>query len=124
MKKITTHLALLFSFFLWTCEDKVKISNLASIQIIGDDSLFKIGQSSYFYARGFDKNNNRIDKIDVAWSSSDESVITIDNEGKATAVSKGTADLIASSSDVTALKEIVVSTSRRKVLSEMFTSST
>ena len=63
MKKIITHLALLFLVFLWTCEDKVKISNLASIQIIGDDSLFKIGQSSYFYARGFDKNNNRIDKI-------------------------------------------------------------
>ena len=66
MKKITTHLALLFLVFLWTCEDKVKISNLASIQIIGDDSLFRIGQSSYFYARGFDKSNNRIVEMKMA----------------------------------------------------------
>jgi len=124
MKKNIIHLTFLLSCFLWTCEDKVKISNLASIQIIGNDSLFRIGQSAYFYARGFDKNNNRIEKINAAWSSSDESVITIDSEGKATAKSRGTADLIAISSDITAMREVVVSTSRRKVLSEMFTSST
>ena len=124
MRKLITHIAFLSFILLWTCEDKVKLSNLASIQIVVNEAILQPGQSTYFYARGFDKDNNRIDKINVEWSSSDESIISIDAGGKATAISKGIANIIAASSEISASKEIVISNTRRKILSEMFTSST
>lgn len=124
MRKLIIHIAFLSFILLWTCEDKAKLSNLASIQIVANESILQPGQSTYFYARGFDKDNNRIDKINVEWSSSDESIITIDSGGKATAKSKGMAAIIALSSEISASKEIVISNTRRKILSEMFTSST
>ena len=77
-----------------------------------------------FYARGFDKDGNRIDKIDVEWSSSNPSIASISNEGEAKALSHGIATISAVSNGISASKELAVTSTRRKILSEMFTSST
>ena len=82
----------------------------------------KIGE--YFYARGFDKEGNRLDKLSVTWESSNEAVASINNEGKITAKSKGVTKISATSSEISASFDIIVSITKKRVLSEMFTSST
>jgi hypothetical protein len=81
-------------------------------------------QSTYFYARGFDKDGNRLERLSVDWSSSNEGVASIDQEGKVMAKSKGVAKITATSSEISSTTEIIISTIKKRVLSEMFTSST
>ena len=81
-------------------------------------------QSTYLYARGYDKDGNRLDKISVSWSSSNGDIASIDQEGRIEAISKGIVKITASSSQISATYDIVVSINKKRVLSEMFTSST
>ena len=124
MKIFNKKYIVLFYFFLWTCEDKVSVSNLDSIQIISTNDVLMPGESTYFYARGFDKEGNRLDKLSVTWESSNEAVASINNEGKITAKSKGVTKISATSSEISASFDIIVSITKKRVLSEMFTSST
>ena len=124
MRKLITHIAFLSFILLWTCEDKVKLSNLASIQIVVNEAILQPGQSTYFYARGFDKDGNRLDKLSVTWESSNEAIASINNEGKIIAKSKGVTKISATSSEISASFDIIVSITKKRVLSEMFTSST
>ena len=82
------------------------------------------GESTYFYARGFDKDGNRLDKLSVTWESSNEAIASINNEGKITAKSKGFTKISATSLEISASFDIIVSITKKRVLSEMFTSST
>ena len=124
MKILNNKYIFLFCFFFWTCEDKVSVSSLDSIQIISYNDVLMPGQSTYFYARGFDKDGNRLDKLSVTWESSNEAVASINNEGKITAKSKGVTKISATSSEISASFDIIVSITKKRVLSEMFTSST
>ena len=124
MKIFNKKYIVLFCFFFWTCEDEVSVSNLDSIQIISTNDVLMPGQSTYFYARGFDKEGNRLDKLSVTWESSNEAVASINNEGKITAKSKGVTKISATSSEISASFDIIVSITKKRVLSEMFTSST
>ena len=124
MKIFNKKYIVLFCFFFWTCEDKVSVSNLDSIQIISTNDVLMPGQSTYFYARGFDKEGNRLDKLSVTWESSNEAIAFINNEGKITAKSKGVTKISATSSEISASFDIIVSITKKRVLSEMFTSST
>ena len=81
-------------------------------------------QTTYIYARGFDKDGNRIDKLPVEWSTSNPEVASIDNEGKVIAISKGISRITAKSSTISASSDIIISVNKKRVLSEMFTSST
>jgi len=124
MKIFNKKYIVLFCFFFWTCEDKATVSNLDSIQIISTNDVLMPGESTYFYARGFDKEGNRLDKLSVTWESSNEAIASINNEGKITAKSKGVTKISATSSEISASFDIIVSITKKRVLSEMFTSST
>ena len=60
-------------------------------------TLNAIGQTVQFSAKVFDQNNNLIDSAVVNWSSSAESVATVDAQGLVTAVKNGTARITATS---------------------------
>ena len=118
-----THL-ILCSIFLWTCEDKTTSSSLDSIQIVTSQDVLMPKQTTFLYARGFDKNGSRLNKLSINWMSLNESIATIDSEGKVLAISKGAATISATSSNISGMIEIIISDNKKRVLSEMFTSST
>ena len=118
-----THL-ILCSIFLWTCEDKTTSSSLDSIQIVTSQDVLMPKQTTFLYARGFDKNGNRLNRLSINWMSLNESIATIDSEGKVLAISKGIATISATSSNISGMIEIIISENKKRVLSEMFTSST
>lgn len=118
-----THL-ILCSIFLWTCEDKTTSSSLDSIQIVTSQDVLMPKQTTFLYARGFDKNGSRLNKLSINWMSLNESIATIDSEGKVLAISKGVAIISATSSNISGMIEIIISENKKRVLSEMFTSST
>ena len=118
-----THL-ILCSIFLWTCEDKTTSSSLDSIQIVTSQDVLMPKQTTFLYARGFDKDGNRLNKLSINWMSLNESIATIDSEGKVLAISKGVATISATSSNISGMIEIIISENKKRVLSEMFTSST
>ena len=124
MKKTYYKYILLFCFLFSACDDKVSVSNLDSIQIVSNLDVLMPMQSTYFYARGCDKDGNRLERLSVDWSSSNEGVASIDQEGKVMAKSKGVAKITATSSEISSTTEIIISTIKKRVLSEMFTSST
>ena len=112
------------SLFFWACNDEVQVSNLSTIQLVATEYILMPNQTTFFYARGFDRDGNRIDKIDVEWSSSNPTIASISNEGKVKALSHGIATISAVSNGISASKELAITSTRRKILSEMFTSST
>ena len=118
-----THL-ILCSIFLWTCEDKTTSSSLDSIQIVTSQDVLMPKQTTFLYARGFDKDGNRLNRLSINWMSLNESIATIDSEGKVLAISKGVATISATSSNISGMIEIIISENKKRVLSEMFTSST
>ena len=124
MKKLYFKLIIVTCFLFWACEDKISVSNLYSIQIVSSNDILMPKQSTYLYARGYDKDGNRLDKISVSWSSSNGDIASIDQEGRIEAISKGIVKITASSSQISATYDIVVSINKKRVLSEMFTSST
>ena len=124
MKKTYYKYILLFCLLFNACDDKVSVSKLDSIQIVSNLDVLMPMQSTYFYARGFDKDGNRLERLSVDWSSSNEGVASIDQEGKVMAKAKGVAKITATSSEISSTTEIIISTTKKRVLSEMFTSST
>jgi len=85
--------------------------------------MLKPGKTEQFYALVIDQNNMAMD-ADITWKSSNPSVATINNEGLVTAVAIGSTDIFATVDAVQGLSEALVSDIRRRVLSEMITSST
>ena len=124
MKRFKYRHLILCSIFLWTCEDKTASSSLDSIQIVTSQDVLMPKQTTFLYARGFDKNGSRLNKLSINWMSLNESIATIDSEGKVLAISKGVATISATSSNISGMIEIIISENKKRVLSEMFTSST
>ena len=124
MKRFLDQYLLIICFSFWTCEDKITVSSLDSIQIIISQDVLMPKQTTYIYARGFDKDGNRLDRLRVEWSTSNPEIASIDSEGKVVAISKGVARITAKNSAVSASSDIIISVNKKRVLSEMFTSST
>jgi len=124
MKRFIDKYLIIICFSFWTCEDKITVSSLDSIQIIISQDVLMPKQTTYIYARGFDKDGNRLDRLPVEWSTSNPEIATIDSEGKVVAISKGVARITAKSSTISASSDIIISVNKKRVLSEMFTSST
>ena len=124
MKRFKYRHLILCSIFLWTCEDKTTSSSLDSIQIVTSQDVLMPKQTTFLYARGFDKDGNRLNRLSINWMSLNESIATIDSEGKVLAISKGVATISATSSNISGMIEIIISENKKRVLSEMFTSST
>jgi len=123
MKRLVIIILLAFLIF-WSCEDqKPDESVVSSIVITPNKIILKPGKTEQFYALVIDHNNMAMD-ADITWKSSNPSVATINNEGLVTAVSIGSTDIFATVDAVQGLSEALVSDIRRRVLSEMITSST
>ena len=122
MKKIFLLIIITFSF--WSCEDKTKATpELDSIVISPVISILQPGQTIQLSALVIDKENSSMD-IPVVWSSTNDQVATITKEGVVTGVGRGEANIYATIDNVQGMSEVLVSDNRRRVLSEMFTSST
>ena len=116
---------ILLAFFIsWSCEDEKPDESVASsIVITPNKIILKPGRAEQFYALVIDQNNMAMD-ADITWKSSIPSVATINNEGLVTAVATGSTDIFATVDAVQGLAETLVSGIRRRVLSELITSST
>jgi len=124
--KIYLYLTFLLSSLFLSCEDKdaSSIQVPSSIVITPVNSILKPNQSVQLYSLVIDKSNSEINEPEVAWSSTNELVAIVNQKGLVTTKSKGSVTIIASVGTIQGMAEIVVSTTRRRVLSEMFTSST
>ena len=123
MKRLVIIILLAFLIF-WSCEDqKPDESVVSSIVITPNKIILKPGKTEQFYALVIDHNNMAMD-ADITWKSSNPSVATINNEGLVTAVAMGSTEIFATVDAVQGLAETLVSDIRRRVLSEMITSST
>ena len=124
--KIYLYLPFLLSSLFLSCEDKdaSTIQVPSSIVITPVNSILKPNQSVQLYSLVIDKNNSEIDEPELVWSSTNELVAIVNQKGLVTTKSKGSVNIIATVGTIQGMAEIVVSTTRRRVLSEMFTSST
>ena len=123
MKRLVIIILLAF-LISWSCEDeKPDESVVSSIVITPNKIILRPGKIEQFYALVIDQNNMAMD-ADITWKSSNPSVATINNEGLVTAVAIGSTDIFATVDAVQGLSEALVSDIRRRVLSEMITSST
>ena len=122
MKKIFLLIIITFSF--WSCEDKATVTQEVDTIVISPLShVLKVAQTLQLSALVVDKENSSMDTL-VTWSSTNDAVATISKEGLVTGVGQGEANIYATLDNVQGMAEILVSTNRRRVLSEMFTSST
>ena len=123
MKRLVIIILLAF-LVSWSCEDeKSDESVVSSIVVTPNKIILKPRKTEQFYALVIDHNNMAMD-ADITWKSSNPSVATINNEGLVTAVAIGSTDIFATVDAVQGLSEALVSDIRRRVLSEMITSST
>tara|TARA_B110000014_G_scaffold250824_1_gene227475 strand:- start:214 stop:585 length:372 start_codon:yes stop_codon:yes gene_type:complete len=123
MKRLVIIILLAF-LISWSCEDeKSDKSVVSSIVITPNKIILKPGKTEQFYALVIDQNNMAMD-ADITWKSSIPSVATINNEGLVTAVTTGSTEIFATVDAVQGLAETLVSGIRRRVLSELITSST
>ena len=123
MKRLVIIILLAF-LISWSCEDqKPDESVVSSIVITPNKIILKPGKTEQFYALVIDQNNMAMD-ADITWKSSIPSVATINNEGLVTAVTTGSTEIFATVDAVQGLAETLVSGIRRRVLSELITSST
>ena len=108
----------------WSCEDKTKVTQeLDAIVLSPVKSILQPGQTVQLSALVIDKSNSSMD-LPVTWSTTNDQIATITKEGMVTAVGQGEANIYATIDNVQGMAEILVSANRRRVLSEMFTSST
>ena len=71
-------------------------------------SFSELGDTLRLSARGFDANGNAVEGAEFRWSSSDETVVTVDSTGLITVVGNGTASVTASSGPATASASFMV----------------
>ena len=123
MKRLVIIILLAF-LISWSCEDeKPSESVVSSIVVTPNKIIMKPGKTEQFYSLVIDQNNIEME-ADIIWNSSHPSVATINNEGLVTAVATGSTEIFATVDAVQGLAEALVSDIRRRVLSEMITSST
>ena len=68
--------------------------------------------------------NKELENASLVWSSSDESIATVDTTGVVLALKQGFSIISAQSGSVTGSSQIIISSIKKRALSEMFTSST
>jgi len=93
------------------------LSKLRTIAILPENqtvqpALFKfsrLGETNKFVAEGRDSENQKIENLTFAWTSSNENIATVNSTGVVTAVATGTSNLIAQAGNVTSnIVQVVV----------------
>ena len=126
MKKISNNILLILLCFFISCEDgDAGGSQIPSKIVVSPlNPILKPNQSVQLYALVIDTKNKEIEEAKVIWSSGDASVGVVDEKGMLIAKSRGSTNIKASFEGVEGIAEISVADTRRRILSEMFTSST
>jgi len=126
MKIFLNYLFVIILCFFLGCEDEnsdgIQIPSKVIISPL--NLILKPDQSAQLYALVIDEKNKEIDDSKVVWSSENKSVAVVNDRGFVIAKSKGSTTIRALAEDVAGIAEINVATTRRRILSEMFTSST
>ncbi len=127
MKKQLTLLTTVV-FLALSCEDKSgdssPVPDVIDISSGSAQLVLKPGQTIQLKARVIDKKNQEIVEAKVVWSSENDAVATVDEKGVVTAIDVGVTTIFATYETVQGMREVTVSIIKKRVLSEMFTSST
>ena len=82
---------------------------LTDITVTPSSATLMVGETKGFVATALDQDGNAMPGIDIAWSSSDPTVGTIDDDGVFTALAAGTATVTAASGDIAGTATVTVS---------------
>ena len=113
-------------FFIFSCEDNnsENVEIVSSIVVSPVNPLTEPNKTTQFYALVISSSNKELVDQPIVWKSSNEEVAIVDEKGVVTSINQGYSDITAELGDVKGSSQIVVSSIRKRVLSEMFTSST
>ena len=114
------------SLLLLSCDDTKSAAELVpeSINITPGSIIIKPEQKQQLRAQILTIDKQTIDDMVIIWSSDNESIAMIDQNGLLTGKSQGTTYILATIGNVQSSIEITVSAIQRRILSELFTSST
>ena len=111
---------------LLSCDDSSADVELIpeSINISPGATVIKPEQILQLRAQVLTADNITIDDVAIVWSSDNETIARVDQQGVLTGRSQGTTYILATIGTLQSSIEITVSAIRRRILSELFTSST
>ena len=114
------------SLLLLSCDDTKSAAVLVpeSINITPGSIIIKPEEKQQLRAQILTIDKQTIDDMVITWSSDNESIAIVDQKGLLTGKSQGTTYILATIGNVQNSIEITVSAIRRRILSELFTSST
>ena len=114
------------SLLLLSCDDTKSAAELVpeSINITPASIIIKPEQKQQLRAQILTIDKQTIDDMVITWSSDNESIAIVDQKGLLTGKSQGTTYILATIGNVQSSIEITVSAIQRRILSELFTSST
>ena len=114
------------SLLLLSCDDTKSAAELVpeSINITPGYIIIKPEEKQQLRAQILTIDKQTIDDMVITWSSDNESVAIVDQKGLLTGKSQGTTYILATIGNVQSSIEITVSAIQRRILSELFTSST
>jgi len=114
------------SLLLLSCDDTKSAAELVpeSINITPGSIIIKPDEKQQLRAQILTIDKQTIDDMVITWSSDNESVAIVDQKGLLTGKSQGTTYILATIGNVQSSIEITVSAIQRRILSELFTSST
>ena len=123
--KIKTFL-ISFMFFIFSCEDNnsENVEIVSSIVVSPVNPLTEPNKTTQFYALVISSSNKELVDQPIVWKSSNEEVAIVDEKGMVTSINQGYSDITAELGGVKGSSQVIVSSIRKRVLSEMFTSST
>ena len=125
-KRFLLIIGIVGSLGLLSCDDSRPEAELIpeSINISPGSTVIKPEQTLQLRAQVLTADNNTIDDVVIVWSSDNETIAQVDQQGVLTGKSQGTTYILATLGNVQSSIEITVSAIRRRILSELFTSST
>ena len=114
------------SLLLLSCDDTKSAAELVpeSINITPGSIIIKPEEKQQLRAQILTIDKQTIDDMVIIWSSDNESIAIVDQKGLLTGKSQGTTYILATIGNVQSSIEITVSAIQRRILSELFTSST
>lgn len=90
---------------------------VASVRVAPlETTLESLGDTLRLLAEGLDANGNPVGDADFTWSSSDDSVATVDTDGLVTAVQNGAATVTATAGEFTATTSLIVAQQPANIL--------
>ncbi len=116
---------LLTTLLFWSCEDqKASGPKVGAVVISPEEQDLFPGETFQLQALVVDETQASLSNIEILWSSSNEDVATVSESGLITAIQPGLVTITAAAGHRTGMCDVMVSDSRRRILSELFTSST